>query len=141
MGSVQWLVTVGRSDADGSTGSYITTRSPTGRLLDGRLLDRSSSRMCALSSKLRTSLSPKNAAQTPEHCSVLCLRMWQMYVKAIYLNGVREDAHEDFVLSAADCKSRCKVAASTIYHKPYGIVGGCILLRAFKLAPTLISIG
>jgi hypothetical protein len=61
--------------------------------------------------------------------------------EGICLNGVWEDGHETFMLSASHPQVLCKVAGGVASQKPYGIVVACILLRAFVLAPNDASIG
>ena len=61
--------------------------------------------------------------------------------EGIYLNGIWEDGHEPFILSESNHHSCCKVAGGVAFHKPYGIVVACILLRAFILGPDHTSIG
>ncbi|KAJ5355827.1 hypothetical protein N7517_010436 [Penicillium concentricum] len=56
--------------------------------------------------------------------------------KGIYLNGIRGNAHEPFILCKPGAWTFCKTA-----RKPYDVVVSSILLRIWMLAPKNLDLG
>ncbi|PKS05431.1 hypothetical protein jhhlp_008807 [Lomentospora prolificans] len=55
--------------------------------------------------------------------------------EGIWINGVADDQHEDFVLGRKSRDGFCKTLM-----KPYDLVVACILLRAYMLAPVNVTV-
>ncbi|MBE3043989.1 hypothetical protein IMZ48_15750 [Candidatus Bathyarchaeota archaeon] len=55
--------------------------------------------------------------------------------KEISLNGVADDAHEDFSISRKTRSGFCKTL-----QKPYDLVVACILLRMYMNAPNNVKV-
>ncbi|KAJ5496409.1 hypothetical protein N7463_008396 [Penicillium fimorum] len=56
--------------------------------------------------------------------------------EGIYLNGIRGNAHESFILCKPGAWTFCKTA-----RKPYDVVVSSILLRIWMLAPKNLDLG
>ncbi|PWY88897.1 hypothetical protein BO94DRAFT_545968 [Aspergillus sclerotioniger CBS 115572] len=59
-------------------------------------------------------------------------------VEGIYLNGAYDGGHEPLIIQ---CRQHRSSGFTKTARKPYDTVVGCILLRAFMLAPTQFYVG